>query len=179
MASDWFWRHRSSSGARIRLFCFTYAGSGASVSAIRPQLDLPFAMFGNSKGSVIAFEASSRLASEGFPTPLHVWMSASRAPGHSDPESPLRYLGEDAFVDALDRRFSGSADQRAPAERLDGWRVAMTDRFRVRVVDGDQFYLVPPRAEVLAEFNSELDPPGMDSERPASYCWLPEMTLPP
>lgn len=257
MASDWFVRYRSSSGARLRLFCFPYAGGGAAVfrpwsqalsqhidvcafqmpgretrireaplsklheiveaavSAMRSQLDLPYAMFGHSMGSVIAFEASRRLASEGLPLPLHVWLSARRAPGHSDPDPPLRNLSDDDFVDALDLRyggipaavradrelmslllpglradiaalethellaeprltrpitvFGGSADPRAPAEGLDGWRVATTDRFRVRVFEGDHFYIVPRRAEVLAEITRELDRAVSGSERPAPY----------
>lgn len=174
----------------------------AAVAAIRDKLDRPFAMFGHSMGSVVAYEVSRRLIAEGLPAPRHVWLSARRAPGHVDPDPPLRHLDDDAFVDALDRRyggipaavrndrelmslllpglraditalethelileprlacpltvFGGSRDPRVPARQLDDWRNATTDRFRLRVFDGDHFYIVPRRADVLAEIAKEL-----------------------
>jgi medium-chain acyl-[acyl-carrier-protein] hydrolase len=184
----------------------------AALAAMRRQLDLPFAVFGHSMGSVIAFEVSRRIEAAGLPAPLHVWLSARRAPGHSDPDPPLRHLDDDAFVDALDRRyggipaavradrelmslllpglradiaalethallpeprlacpltvFGGSTDPRAPVAQLDGWRVATTDRFRLRVFDGDHFYLVPRRAEVLGEIARELESASAVASRP-------------
>ena len=184
----------------------------AAEAAMRQQLDLPFAMFGHSMGSVIAFEVSRRIVAAGLPAPLHVWLSARRAPGHSDPDPPLRHLDDDAFVDALDRRyggipavvradrelmslllpglradiaalethelrpeprlacpltvFGGSADPRAPVGQLDGWRVATMDRFRLRVFEGDHFYIVPRRAEVLTEIARELESANSVLPRP-------------
>lgn len=175
----------------------------SAVNAIRQQLDLPFAMFGHSMGSVIAFEVSRRIIASGLPAPRHVWISARRAPGHSDPDPPLRHLDSESFVEALDRRyggipaavradrelmalllpglradiaalethelhadppldcpltvFGGSADPRAPIEQLEGWRAATMGRFRLRIFDGGHFYIVPQRAEILAEIARELD----------------------
>lgn len=173
-----------------------------AVAAIRRYGDLPFALFGHSMGSVIAFELTRRLAAERLPQPLHVWLSARRAPGATDPDPPLRHLDDASFLDALDHRyggipapvradrelmalllpglradiaalethellpepriacpltvFGGSADPRAPSRELEGWRAATTGRFRIRVFDGDHFYVVPRRAEVLAEIAKEL-----------------------
>lgn len=175
----------------------------AAVQHMRTQLDLPFALFGHSMGSVIAFEVARRLNAEGLPSPMHVWLSARRAPGIVDPDPPLSQLDDDRFVEALDRRYGGipaevradrelmalllpglrgdiaaleshvlqaeprldcpltvlggSADPRAPINQLDAWRTATTGAFRIRIFDGGHFYIVPRRAELLAEVSHAID----------------------
>lgn len=42
--------------------------------------ELPFALFGHSNGALIAFEVALELRRRGFPTPIHLFVSASRAP---------------------------------------------------------------------------------------------------
>ena len=79
----------------------------AAVLHMRGQLDLPFALFGHSMGSVIALEVARRLDAQGLPSPQHVWLSARRAPGIVDPDPPLSHLDDDRFVEALDRRYGG------------------------------------------------------------------------
>ncbi|MFO1427692.1 MAG: alpha/beta fold hydrolase, partial [Steroidobacteraceae bacterium] len=183
-----------------------------AVNCMQERLDLPFALFGHSMGSVIAFEVARRILAAGLPAPVHLWLSARRAPGLADVDPPLRQLGDDEFVDALDRRyggipaevradrelmalllpglradiaalethvvsaepqltcpltvFGGSADPRAPVGQLDGWRAATAGRFRVRIFEGGHFYIVPRRAELLAEIATELAA-AAQSARPA------------
>jgi pyochelin biosynthetic protein PchC len=43
-----------------------------------------------------------------------------------------------------------------PVTHLDAWRGATTGTFRARVFLGDHFYLVPRRAEVLADVAATL-----------------------
>jgi len=54
--------------------------------------------------------------------------------------------------------FGGSHDPRVPREHLEAWRRAAAGEFRMRVFDGDHFYLTPRRAEVLAEVATTLAP---------------------
>lgn len=108
--------------ARLRLFCFPYAGGGASVyrgwarhlpadvdvcpvqypgretriqerphtslaaivqeaaNGLLPLLDRPYAFFGHSMGSLVAFELARHLVRAGHAAPAHVIVSGYRAP---------------------------------------------------------------------------------------------------
>ncbi|WP_269822496.1 thioesterase II family protein [Dictyobacter vulcani] len=116
--------------ARLRLFCFSYAGGAASnyrvwqgkfpaeieicavqlpgrenrlmdplfthmtplitslASAIRPYLDIPFVFFGHSMGALVSFELTRQLRREQAELPLHLFVSAHRAPQLPDPDPP-------------------------------------------------------------------------------------------
>lgn len=137
--------------ARLRLFCFPFAGGGASafrelgksfpdeievcpvqlpgredrlseapltsmkelvdgiIPAVTDHLELPYAFFGHSMGSLISFELTRRLAQTGFPLPRHLFVSAHRAPHLEDPEPPLYDLPEDEFVESV-KKFSATPE---------------------------------------------------------------------
>ena len=67
----------------------------ALVPAMEPLLDRPFALFGYSMGSIIAFEVGLRLEALGKP-PVRTLMAARRAPGFGF-EEPTHMLSPDAF----------------------------------------------------------------------------------
>jgi medium-chain acyl-[acyl-carrier-protein] hydrolase len=148
---EWFAYSRTNSEARIRLFCFPYAGGGALSyrtwseavpaqidirpiqlpgrenrfnekpytemqtlvdalsTAIRPYLDMPFAFFGHSMGSLLAFELAKKLDEEGLATPRHLFISSRRGPDLPGPTPPLHTLSESELVDTL-KRFGGIPD---------------------------------------------------------------------
>jgi medium-chain acyl-[acyl-carrier-protein] hydrolase len=129
--------------ARARLFCFPYAGGGASgyrgwadalpagievgaiqlpgredrirqepftdlnrlldalVEALQPHLDRPFAFFGHSMGSLIAFELTRRLRRLGGPLPVHLFVSGRPAPQLPLPEQQLHTLPDADLRKAL------------------------------------------------------------------------------
>src|SRR5438552_3065631 len=58
------------------------------VTALADRLDRPFALFGHSMGGVVASEVARALYARGGPTPLHLVISARRAPVHP-PDEPL------------------------------------------------------------------------------------------
>jgi surfactin synthase thioesterase subunit len=79
----------------------------ALLPALRPHLDLPFAFFGHSMGTVVASELTAALARHGGPMPTHLFLSARRAPHLPDPDSPLSGLSDDDFVAEINRRYGG------------------------------------------------------------------------
>ena len=77
---------------------------------LTPHLTLPFACFGHSMGALISFELTRRLRAQGGPQPLHLLVSARRAP--QLPRSrPLTYNLPDAEFIAELRRLSGTPEE--------------------------------------------------------------------
>jgi medium-chain acyl-[acyl-carrier-protein] hydrolase len=152
----WISRPKVIPTAKVRLFCFPYAGGGALlyrpwiealpadievcsiqypgrenrlaerpfdtleplvdafIPALRPFLDdKPFAFFGYSLGTLVAFEVARRLHQSGAPLPLHLFVAARRAPHLPNREAPLQNLSDGEFMEEL-RRLKGT-----PQEVLD------------------------------------------------------------
>jgi medium-chain acyl-[acyl-carrier-protein] hydrolase len=150
MAKDpWISTPLASSEARLRLFCFPYAGGGtaayfpwakqlpagvvlhairlpgresrlrerpfvrmeplveALLAVLRPYLDRPFVFYGHSMGALTAFEVAHALRRDGLRQPLHLFVSAHRAPQLPDPYPPLYQLDDAALVREMDERYSG------------------------------------------------------------------------
>ncbi len=140
--------------AKVRLFCFPYAGGGASiyrawpdalphldvcaiqppgretrmrdeplrrleplveaaVEAILPLLDQPFAFFGYSLGSYVAFEAARRLRALGAPLPVRLFLGACPAPQTPRLKAPIHDLPDAELVREV-RSYQGT-----PAEVLE------------------------------------------------------------
>jgi acyl transferase domain-containing protein/surfactin synthase thioesterase subunit len=144
----WVTRPRRTPQAQIRLFCFPYAGAGASIfrswtDALAPEievcpiqlpgrenrreeapltrlsplvqalarllptyLDIPFAFFGHSMGALIGFELARELRRQKQPSPVHLFVSASRAPQTPNLDLPIHRLPDLEFIEKL-RSFNG------------------------------------------------------------------------
>jgi surfactin synthase thioesterase subunit len=63
--------------------------------------DLPYALFGHSMGSWIAYELAHRLSAEGHRPPAHLFLSGRRAPTAPYAGPILHTLPEAEFVEAL------------------------------------------------------------------------------
>jgi medium-chain acyl-[acyl-carrier-protein] hydrolase len=153
VTSPWFVRPQPRPFARLRLFCFPYAGIGASAyrpwaaelppeielcalqppgretrlreaalddldelvaavgSEMLPLLDRPFAFFGHSMGACVAYELARRLARQGAPPPVRLFVSGRRAPGVPHTEPPMSTLPDDAFIDEIQRRYNGIPEE--------------------------------------------------------------------
>lgn len=85
----------------------------ALLPSILPQLDRPYALFGHSMGSMVAFALAHELVRRGAPAPAHLFVSGRRGPTRPDPEPPLHVLSDADFVAELLRRYGG-----IPAEVL-------------------------------------------------------------
>ncbi len=73
--------------------------------AIRPWVDRPFAFFGHSLGGLLAFEVARRLQLSAGVEPVHLFVSARRAPWLPARRPPLSPLDDQAFVTEVQRRF--------------------------------------------------------------------------
>jgi medium-chain acyl-[acyl-carrier-protein] hydrolase len=145
----WIQRPASRPAATLRLFCFPYAGIGASIfrtwapefpphvelclmqppgregrftepafhdlsamadsaaQAIAQHVSIPFMMFGHSLGALVSFEVVRRLRRQGLPLPLHIFVSAHRAPQFPHPHPPLRHLPDAEFIEHVSREYDG------------------------------------------------------------------------
>lgn len=151
-ANPWiqYWQRKPK--ARVRLFCFPYAGGGAAIyrtwsknlpseievcpvqlpgrenrllepafsgmhslidaltEALLPYLDMPYALFGHSMGSLISFELARHLRRTGHDLdPVHLFVSGHRAPQIPDLDPPSHHLPEPEFIEEL-RRLKGTPE---------------------------------------------------------------------
>ncbi len=79
---------------------------GALADALEPRLDLPWLFFGHSMGALIGFETCRELRRRGRGEPAHFFAAGFRAP-HVAPDQAIHGLDEEAFLDAMDRRYGG------------------------------------------------------------------------
>src|SRR5678816_3600650 len=133
MDNNWFVFPKPNPQARVRLFCFPYAGGTALTyrtwpeglsrdievcavqipgrgirmrerpftdlqllvrvisKVVQPYLDKPFAFFGHSMGALMAFELASVMQQERGIEPLHLFVSAGRAPGSRVERGPVTF----------------------------------------------------------------------------------------
>ena len=74
------------------------------------ELDRPFAVFGHSMGSVIAYELACYLRHAGLPQPSHLFVSGRRAPHLPQRHSPMHHLGDEPFIAKL-RALNGTPEE--------------------------------------------------------------------
>jgi medium-chain acyl-[acyl-carrier-protein] hydrolase len=149
ISTPWIKRFKQNPKASLRLFCFPYAGGGATLfrswhhwlpqqvevcaiqlpgredrikeppftqilplvkvlaSILRPYSDIPFAFFGHSVGALISFELAHQLRAQQQPIPIHLFLSARRAPQIPDRNPLLNILPEREFLQEL-RNLNGT-----------------------------------------------------------------------
>ena len=138
--------------ARLRLFCFPYAGGAASIFHNWPDhvvssveicsvqlpgreerlgecaftnlahmvktlgvvlssyMDRPFAFYGHSMGSLIAFELARELRRQNRPGPVHLFVSGRCAPHVPDPDPQLHQLADAEFIEGI-RGYNGTPEE--------------------------------------------------------------------
>jgi medium-chain acyl-[acyl-carrier-protein] hydrolase len=78
-----------------------------AAGVLERHLDLPFALFGHSMGAILCFELARLLRSRYGVGPIHLFVSARRAPQFPDPRPPLHHLPDATFIAEIDRRYNG------------------------------------------------------------------------
>jgi medium-chain acyl-[acyl-carrier-protein] hydrolase len=71
--------------------------------AIRPYLDVPFAIFGTCTGTLVGYELAQRLRRTASVEPIHFFSSCCRAPHMPDRDKPIHGLRDDELWLELDR----------------------------------------------------------------------------
>jgi surfactin synthase thioesterase subunit len=83
---------------------------GEIADAMVGRLERPYALFGHSMGSLLAFELCRGIRARGGPAPVHLFVSGRRAPHH--PTDPIPLDGDDTeFVRLVQSRFGGIPDR--------------------------------------------------------------------
>lgn len=85
--------------------------------AIRPLLDRPYAFFGHSLGSILAFETARLLRRDGLPQPRRLFVSGRRAPQVPLGRRPFHNLPDQELVDEI-RKLSGDANGLFDSEEM-------------------------------------------------------------
>jgi medium-chain acyl-[acyl-carrier-protein] hydrolase len=149
--TSWIRCYKPNAQARLRLFCFPYAGGSASVfrtwadqlpdtlevcsiqlpgredryrelpyrqlsdllPVLLPAFDaffhLPFVFFGHSVGALICFELARHFRQQGYPVPLHLFVSGRGAPQVPALDPPIHQLPDAQFLQEL-RAYDGTPE---------------------------------------------------------------------
>ncbi len=68
---------------------------------LQPLMDLPFALFGHSMGALVAFELTRLLRRRQLPQPVHLFLSAHRAPDRPPKREAMSGLSDDKLLARL------------------------------------------------------------------------------
>jgi len=82
----------------------------ALASAIAPHLDLPYACFGHSLGTLLSYELVREVQRRGLPPPVHVVMSGRGAPHLSRQQGNTHLLPDAEFIAEL-REMQGTPEE--------------------------------------------------------------------
>lgn len=89
----------------------------ALTEALHPYFTLPFAFFGHSMGALLSFGLARHLRQKNEALPVHLFLSAYRAPQIPNLETPLHLLPEAAFIKKL-LSFNGTNPEVLANEEL-------------------------------------------------------------
>ncbi|MEM7347527.1 MAG: alpha/beta fold hydrolase [Chloroflexota bacterium] len=78
-------------------------------TVLEPYFDRPFAFFGHSLGSIVSFEVTRLLESQRKHKPIHLFVSAHRAPHMPNRNKILHHLPKDEFIEGL-RSYNGTPE---------------------------------------------------------------------
>lgn len=131
------------------------------MEALAPAMNLPFAVFGHSLGSIIAFEVARKATAAGHP-PRVLMVSGRRAPHLRARRGPIHRLDEAAFLGAVEH-LNGTPKEVLHDEML---RQAFLPSLRADFEVNETYVPLPGRAlrcDVVA-FMGASDPEVDESE---------------
>ncbi|SEM89725.1 thioesterase II family protein [Lihuaxuella thermophila] len=159
MKNEWILSSHPKPHAKLRLFCFPYAGGNAVIyrswpelfpqeievcpvqlpgrgnrlleppinrldsllevmtEALLPLMNLPFAFFGHSMGALISFEFARYLRRNKGLEPVHLFVSAHRAPQIPRARSDIHQLPDQEFIQSL-KKLNGTPEDALQNEEL-------------------------------------------------------------
>ncbi|HEY0192907.1 MAG TPA: alpha/beta fold hydrolase, partial [Kofleriaceae bacterium] len=109
--------------------------------ALMPRLHAPFAIYGHSMGSLLAFDLTRELRRRGGPRPEHLFMSGRRAP--QLPEVvPMHDLPEPQLIERL-RQLGGISDAVLAERELMDYFLPLL-RADLSIVEAEPYTAAPP-----------------------------------
>lgn len=240
--NKWIQIFKEQKSAKMKLFCFHYAGGSAQnyfswQAKLSPEIEVcavqlpgrwdritekphvrmqelirelypailntlgsiekPYAFFGHSLGSLVAFELYRKLRRGGHTLPVHLFFSSKTAPHVPVPEPLMYKLSDRQFLEILVGKYSaipkeiladpemkeivlrimradfelletyeflnedkiktpisifgGKWDREVPLQDLEMWKEVSCGDFKIKLFDGDHFYLKPGESQLLEE----------------------------
>jgi medium-chain acyl-[acyl-carrier-protein] hydrolase len=122
---------------------------------ILQHLDLPFALFGHSLGGIVAFELARRLQRDIEP-PVHLFVSAVRAPDSPPDEAPASSLSDAEFHQHI-RGLNGTPQDLLDNEELMQLMLPVL-RADFTAADSYRYRPGPPLRCPITAFGSRTDP---------------------
>ena len=124
-------------------------------NAIALYQDKPFAFFGYSLGSLLAFEVCRSLRRQNRPLPLHLFVAAMRAPQTPRVHPPLSPLPDAAFVQKIEQYYQPQGEVWQNRELRDFFLPVLRDDLALS--DGYQYHDEPALNCPIDVFAGEQD----------------------
>jgi surfactin synthase thioesterase subunit len=94
-----------------------YAIADDLFKIVKPMLQEPYAFYGHSMGTIVAYLITRRIVREGLPQPLHIFVSGRMGPAAKDDEPHIHHLPQEEFRKKL-KEIGGSPDELLDDNRL-------------------------------------------------------------
>lgn len=89
--------------ARDPMPCDAQALVGEIADALEDMIDEPYALYGHSMGAMMSYALAYEMKQRNWPAPLHMVVSASRAPQCPLERTPMHQLDDKAFIGELEK----------------------------------------------------------------------------
>jgi surfactin synthase thioesterase subunit len=129
--------------------------ANALAKALEGALDRPFALFGHSMGGLVAYELARTLRRAGGPQPVHLFVSATAAPGTA-PAQPLVHCAAERDVKHRLRELNGTPREVLENEELMELMLP-TIRADFAVLETYQYREEPPLPVPITVFGGTQD----------------------
>lgn len=119
-------------------------------------LDRPYALFGHSMGGLVGFEFARTLRERGLPPPVHLFVSATAAPGTRPEQPPLHCASDEEVVERL-LVMNGTPRQLLDNKELMGLMLP-TLRADFSVLETYEYEPAEPLDSPITVFGGAVDP---------------------
>jgi surfactin synthase thioesterase subunit len=127
-----------------------------AAGVLESYLDLPYALFGHSLGAMVCFELARTLRNQHGNTPVHLFVSARRAPQLPDRRPLLSSMSDEGFVAEIRHRYNGISVEIFNDRELMALLLP-TLRADVEMLDTYEYQSAPPLDCPITAFGGQND----------------------